>query len=473
MGYLGIVCFRELAMHLAKHRWFQSKAGGIAPSMVAAVMWWLICGPAAPPVMAQAEISSDLVPVVFVPGVTGVGLRHRVTGKAVWGRGNDMLGPHDRGHGTARPLFEGRGGPDLVPDGVILNLRLLGFWRIRVYQPFLDMFESNGYQFGDLEHPRSTDDVFFFSYDWRQDNVDSAALLAEQLEGLRQIRGEENLRVNLICQSNGAHICRYFTKYGALDLAKAEAGERRVEEQLEVDRLILVGSSNGGSIRILRELNRGRRYIPGIGRFWSPETLFSYLSLYQDLPAYTKDLFVDAGGQAMAVDLFAAENWRKFGWSVFQPEVRKLLTGKRSEPWFGTEEERMQFLQNQLDRARRFHKVLEQDVEGFGSTRYYLIMNTHNETSSRAVLFEKDGRWQSAFEDDNWVQRDPVLRTAVITHGDGHATTRSQEWLSAQERGRIAADPIDVEGTHRRIVLQAATHRALLDILGGKLDSAP
>ena len=460
-------------MHLANYRWAHSRLARIAVVAVPLVLWWFGCSPMPPPVVGQVEMAAEPVPVVFVPGVTGVGLRDRATGKSVWGRGNDMLGPYDRGHSTARPLFPERGGPDLLPDGVILNLRLLGIFRVRVYQPFLDLFEANGYQFGDLEDPQPTDDVFFFSYDWRQDNVDSAALLAAQLERLRQIRGEGRLRVNLICQSNGAHVCRYFTKYGALDLEEAEAGRRRVEEKLEVDRLILVGSSNGGSIRILRELNRGRRYVPGIGRFWSPETLFSYLSLYQDLPAYTEELFVDASGQAMAVDLFAAENWQKFGWSVFQPEVRELLAKESRESWFGTEEERLQFLQDQLARAKRFHRVLERDVDDFGSARYYLIMNTHNETSSRAVLFEKDGRWQSAFEDDKWVRRDPALRDAVITEGDGHATARSQEWLSAQERGRIAVDPINVEGTHRRIVLQPATHRALLDILSGKLDSTP
>lgn len=450
-----------------------SKAATAVPVALFVALGWVGCSQSPPLVVEQDRLATQRVPVVFVPGVTGVGLRDRATGRSVWGQGNHLLGPHDRGHRIARPPFSGRGGPDLLPDGVILDLRIFGVVRVRVYQPFLDLFEANGYQFGDLEHPRPTDDFFMLSYDWRQDNVDSAVLLAAQLERLRQVRGQERLRVNLICQSNGAHICRYFARYGAMDLEEAESGMSRKEKNLEVDRLILVGSSNGGSIRILREMNRGRRYIPGIGRFWSPETLFTYLSLFQDLPAYSGDLFVDASGQELAVDLFAAESWQRFGWSVFNPEVREVLAGRNTEPWFGTEEERLLFLQGQLDRATRFHRTLQRDVDDIGPTRYYLIINTHNETSSRAILFEKDGRWQTAFEDDKWVRRNPVLRAAVITDGDGHATARSQEWLSDQERTRIAVEPINVEGTHRRIVLQPATHRALLDILSGELDPEP
>jgi hypothetical protein len=450
------------------------KAAVAVMAVVLAPSWWIGCSQSPPPeVRAPLQAADDRVPVVFVPGVTGVALRDRATGELTWGKGDSVISPHDRGHGTARPLFADRGGPDLVPAGVIRNLRLLGVLRVPVYQPLVDLFEANGYQFGDLEQPGPTENFFMFAYDWRQDNVDSAALLAAQLERLRQVRGQAHLRVNLICQSNGAHICRYFAKFGSLDLQDAESGKAKVEDQLEVDRMILVGSSNGGSIRILREMNRGRKYVRTIGRFWAPETLFTYLSLYQDLPAYTRDLFVDPEGRDLQVDLFAAENWQKYGWSVFNDEIRQRLARKKTAPWFGTEDERFQFLRDQLDRAGRFHRVLKRDVEGFGATRYYLIMNTHNETASKAVLFQQNGRWQTAFEDDRGIGRRPTLRAVVITDGDGHATAGSQKWLSDQETAQIATEPIDVEGTHRRIILQPATHRAILDILNGDFDSHP
>ena len=423
------------------------------------------CSQAHPAVVEQVRWASERVPVVFVPGVTGVSLRDRVTGESAWGRGHDLISPHDRGHGTARPLFPDRGGPDLVSGRVILNLRLFGLIRIRVYQELLDLFERNGYRLGDLERPRPETDFFLFAYDWRQDNVDSAARLAAQLDRLRQVRGQSRLRVNLICQSNGAHICRYFTKYGGVELETAESGEHLPDELVEVEKMVLVGSSNGGSIRILRELNRGRRYVKFVGRFWSPETIFSYLSLYQDLPAYSRDLFVDERGQSLDVDLYSAESWRRYGWSVFDPGIRRELAKPQVRRWFGSEDERFDLLQTLLDRARRFQQVLRRDVAGFGTTRYYLIMNARRQTASRAALIAAEETWLTLFEDDKRVRHHSDLRDAVISMGDGHATLESQRWLSDQESRQLARPPLDVDGSHRRVILQPATHQALLEIL--------
>ena len=241
-------------------------------------------------------------------------------------------------------------------------------------------------------------------------------------------------------------------------MARAPAG-------LTVEKLILVGTSNGGSIRILRELNRGRKYVDVIGRYWAPETLFTFLSLYQDLPVYTTDLFVDENGQPMAVDLFAVESWQRFQWSIYGQETSQRLGRRGLPPWFGTAAERQGFLGRALDRARRFHRLLHRDASDFGATGYYLITNMGNETSSRAVLTQDKGVWRTRFEDDVQVRRNPTLRSYVVMAGDGHATAESQKWLSPQEERRLGQNLLEVEGTHRRIILQKATHQQILKIL--------
>ena len=249
-------------MKLKDRRWRGMRAG-----LAFFIAGWVVgCTQVSPPVVETEVAASVRTPVVFVPGVTGVGLRDTATEEFVWGKGKDLLRPHDRGHGLARSVTASHPGPRIVPGGVILELQLFGLIRFRIYQPLVDLFLANGYRLGDLEHPRSTDDFFLFSYDWRQDNVASAARLADQLETLRRVRGQETMRINLICQSNGAHICRYFTKYGGLSLEDAESGHPRVPASSTVDSLILVGASNGGSIRVLRDLNRGRKYVDVIGR---------------------------------------------------------------------------------------------------------------------------------------------------------------------------------------------------------------
>ena len=97
-------------------------------------------------------------------------------------------------------------------------------------------------------------------------------------------------------------------------------------------KLILVGSSNGGGLRILRELDRGRNYISLIGRRWHPETLFTFPAIYQDLPVYRRDLFLDADGRELEIDLFDAESWRRHGWSVFSRAARRRLAKAEPRP---------------------------------------------------------------------------------------------------------------------------------------------
>lgn len=451
-------------MQLEDHRWKRRRASWTVLFAVVAAG----CSQVPSPVAESAPAMSVKTPVVFVPGVTGVGLRDTGTDKLVWGKGGNLMRPQDRGYGTARSVTPRHPGPRILPDGVILDLRIFGVVRYRIYRSLVDLFLQRGYRLGDLEQPRPADEFFLFSYDWRQDNMASAARLADQLDTLRRARGQETLRVHLVCQSNGAHVCRYFNKFGRLTLEDAESGRPRVRTGVTVDKLILVGTSNGGSIRVLRELNRGRKYVDVVGRFWAPETLFTFMSLYQDLPVYTADLFVDESGQPLAVDLFDVESWKRYQWSIYGRAASRRLAREDLPPWLGTGSEREDYLFRALDRARRFHELLRRDVANFGATRYFLITNMGNDTPSRAVLARQQRGWQTRFADDKQVRRDPTLRSAVVVAGDGHATAASQKWLSPQEAERLGENLLEVAGSHRRAILQEPAQRQILQILAGE-----
>lgn len=425
------------------------------------------CSQVPAPILSADSSDTVRVPVVFVPGVTGVELRDRSTGELVWGRGRNLLGPFDRGYRLARWLPAASAMPRLEPGRAILELRLFGIVRRPVYRSLVDLFEANGYRHGHLEDPRPGDGFFLFAYDWRQDNVTSACRLADQLRRLQRVRGGTRLRVILVCQSNGAHVCRYLTRYGGATLEDAESlGPQRLPG-IEIDKLVLVGASNGGSLRVLRELDRGRRYLWGVGRRWAPETLFTFASLYQDLPVYTEDLFVDEKGASLAVDLFDAASWERFGWSAFGAAARRRLAAEDHREIFGREADRRAFLERSLNRAVRFHRVLHRDNDEPVPTSYYLITNRHNPTPARAVLLPEGTRWRTLFAGDRELRQLPVHTARVESIGDGHATLESQLWLSPQERARLASEPLEVAGEHFEMVLGAATFRHLLEIVAG------
>ena len=148
-------------------------------SLVLAPLAAVACGGRPTPVVGEASAGPERV-LVFVPGITGSTLRDPVTGRVVWGRGRNLIGPKDGGYDLALPIdpaSEAGIGARLEVDGVLEIIRLLGLKR-PIYRPLISLFTTHGYTLGDLDSPRPTDDLFFFAYDSRQDNIASARALA-------------------------------------------------------------------------------------------------------------------------------------------------------------------------------------------------------------------------------------------------------------------------------------------------------
>jgi hypothetical protein len=238
-----------------------------------------------------------------------------------------------------------------------------------------------------------------------------------------------------------------------------------VPSSIEVSKLILIGPSSGGSLRSLRWFNRGRRYVPVIGRKFSPETLSTFVSLYQDLPSYRQDLFVDVAGNDLGVDLYDVSTWQEHGWSFFAPALRRRLERHPRPDLFGSASEREAFVRQTLDEARRLHDLLARDVSGSFSTGFHVVQSVSLDTPARAVLVAEDGQWQTLFTGDRRVDRDPKLRALATTSGDGHATSDSQLWLTPRERAAIVDAPLTVAGQHFEIINHPQTHRYLTEIL--------
>jgi hypothetical protein len=423
--------------------------------------------------------TSPRATLVFVPGVTGSRLEN-AEGRQLWGPGRRLLWPRDRGHEIALPLTA-------IDDGVratdvLEAIRLAGITK-EVYRPLARALEEAGYHRGDWQRPTPEADLYFFAYDWRRDNTTVAMALHELLERIAVTRNQPH--VDLACQSNAARICRYLAKYGGSRLDEAESGAP-VERSYVVDKVVLIGASNGGSLRQLHELDRGRRYLPVLGRYLSPETLFTIRPLFSDLPTYTNDLFVDQSGETVEVDLFDADTWIRYDWTVFSPKIERKLArffARHPDSRFGNRETRVEYLRDRLAIALREQRLLEADAPDFGTPRYYLLANRTAATAHRAVLVErskrqalgKDGaprrgqarrkkRWKTLFADDRRVRRNPRLLALTAGDGDGHATVESQLALSAQERATVAAK-VWIEGGHFEAIVEPATHRALVEIL--------
>ena len=404
-------------------------------------------------------------PVVIVPGLTGSKLRDPASGKLVWGSAGRVFFPRDGGYSLALPLDPAqRERQGFEAFDVVRRLRI-GFVNIDIYGGLIDLLESNGYRLGDLEDPRPEDTLFIFPYDWRYNNVSIAADLIEKLERLRRVRGEPVLRLHVIGQSNAARIARYMMKYSGASLDDAESGSAGPPAGIRVEKLLLIGTANGGSTNGFRNMLQGRSYVPVVGRKFTPEVAFSFESAFETLPAYRDDLFFDENGQALNVDLFDAANWERYGWSIYARRTAKRLRKPGRVDLFGTPEQRRDHLERCLQRARRLHALLVSDVPGFPETRYYMVQNAYRETPDRVMLVQDAaGEWNTLFFPHRRVSR-PRFFSLASTPGDGHAAVLSQQWLSPQERAALVAEPLYVPVYHRTIIHHPTTHRAILQYL--------
>ncbi len=417
-------------------------------------------------------ISDARTVVVFVPGMTGTSLRER-DGRVVWGDGRSLLFPRDSGYATALSFLD-PARDALEPAEVLRELRLFRRWPI--YGPFLDALEAHGHRIGDLRSPNSDASFFPFAFDWRQDAVRSARELLGQLDDLRRARGGAGLEVVLVCQSTGGHICRYLAKYGGASLEEAEADRAGPPPWLEVRQMILIGSANGGSLRALRAIHRGRRYIPTlrIGRRFAPETLLSYRGLVQDLPSYRdgEDNFLDPEGNPISVDVFDPATWNKYGWSIHSREARERLAEGRRVDLFGTAEQRDDYLRRVLSDTRRFQELLRRNAQGFGAPRIHLIHDVSLDTPDRGVLIPPEAigtDWTTLFTGDPELDRHPVAREKAVALGDGHSTLTSLLWLSPQELSALVGDPFHVHGGHFDLIYNPVAMSWIID----RLDEPP
>jgi len=404
-------------------------------------------------------------PVVIVPGFSGSMLRDPADGKIVWGTARSLFGPRDGGYSLALPLDPA----ERVRQGyeafdVVRGMRI-GFVNVDIYGDLIEVLEANGYRLGDLENPAADDTLFVFPYDWRYNNISAAADLTERLLHLQRVRGEPTLRLHVICHSNASRIARYVMKYGSASLDDAEAGRARPPAGIHVEKLLLVGTANGGATNGFRNMLEGRSYAPVVGRKITPEVVFSYEAAFETLPAYRDKLFLDENGAELDVDLFDATDWERYGWSIYAPRVEKRLLKRGRTDLFGEPGQRREHLARSLDRARRLHAVLLRDVPGFPETRYYMVQNAYRETPDR-ILLRRDGKgqWETLFFPQRPLRRGRLFSLAS-SPGDGHATVLSQQWLSPQEREALVAEPLYVPAYHRTIVHHPTTHRAILDYL--------
>ncbi len=302
---------------------------------------------------ADSTMVTDQPPVIFIHGVLGSKLRDRNTGEEGWF------------HSPWKLLFDEFSHLAFEIDGESLDVKPN---RYEAYELAGDIIGKDFYgniirtlaEYGRFKLAVPGQKInpadkhyYVFLYDWRQDNVRSAAQLADLVDQIREDYGNPDLKVDLIAHSMGGLIARYFIRYGRVDVTDGNEFPVNLYGGERVRRVILLGTPSLGSVEMLNAFIDGIEL--GFKRI-NTETLVTMPSLYQLLPHPLNNWIVTATGKPLDRDLFDADTWRRFQWAIFDPVVRQRVLKRFENAAQGEAylEKLEKFFARYIERARRF-----------------------------------------------------------------------------------------------------------------------
>ena len=328
-------------------------------------------------------------PVIVIHGALGGRLSYRESGIEAWPGDLDKLffSDYERLELEIDPITLKPIESDLQPSGIAEVIGGVDF-----YGRILTVLEdAAGYKASSpgVANAGLERRYYTFSYDWRMDIVHSARRLDAFIEQIRADYGNPDLEVDIIAHSLGGLITRYYVRYGTADVLEGsgilvtQAGAQKIR------RVALLGTPNLGSAGALRTLMRGYRIIFGT---IPTEVVATFPSTYQVLPHAIIDWFVNASGQPLERDPFDYNFWRRFNFSVFDPEIEQRIYDRYEDPVEAEEHLQLlrRFFRKSLDRARRFSWSLTVPVEE-PKVRYVVFGGSCDATPARIVVEEING----------------------------------------------------------------------------------
>ncbi|MEM9418702.1 MAG: hypothetical protein AAGA25_06535 [Planctomycetota bacterium] len=382
----------------------------------------------------------DRNPVIVIPGILGSKLTHPPTGTRVWGAFERSAADPGTAEGArliALPMEIGKPlrelTDDVEPDGSLDTVRLSLFGlpiELQAYAQILGTLGVGGYiddqlaEAGAIDYGTDHYSCFQFDYDWRRDNVENAHKLLEFIQTNRKVvqrnlaedyGGEPDdydVKFDIVAHSMGGLLTRYMLRYGDADLPEDGSTPEVTWAGAEhVDRVVLVGTPNAGSISALVQLIEGTKFSP-LHSGYSAAVLGTMPSIYQLLPRTRHERAVLEHNQsqlkanytqsadrgplpaghtpqsAYAPDLLSFDDWKQYQWGLSSPgqakELEKLL------PHVDDPQERSQIaedhLKKSLARAKQFHASLDQPAPLPDSISLSLYAGDGVETADVATI---------------------------------------------------------------------------------------
>jgi len=397
-------------------------------------------------------------PIIIIPGILGSQLINKRTGERVWPRGSRSK--DDDLELPVSPNIK-ENSDDLIATDILYTAKVaLLLPEIEVYHELLMVLENNaGYKRASIDNPPpdgDRDTYYVFYYDWRRDNVETAQLLGQKIRAIKERLGRPGLKFSIVAHSMGGLIARYYAMYGARDVLDEPAPVADWSGARDINKLIMVGTPNEGSMEALKTLVEGYSITGGdrrrfaIAKKLEADTAFTLPSVYQLLPNSNIAQFYDDNLRPLALDLYDVSTWRDNRWTIFnknyQQKIAKRMRKQHGEDWERHYDDffagRASFLKAALARAQQFHRALSNPSAQQPIDARLFIFGGDCEPTLRAPIISRDQtgvrtyfRSKSVPVKDGKLTR-KAFQEAMFEPGDGRVTRRSLlAWRPGENRG--------------------------------------
>lgn len=411
----------------------------------------------------QAALDEIRNPVVVIHGILGARLADRETRRTVWGAfTNDAYDPNTRegARALSLPLDPLRPASAYMPEkerfyasgplGALDVGFLFAVFSVKIYKNILGTLGIAGYTDPvsvDPLSPRYADDhftCFTYWYDWRRDNVQNAIEFGRWLKRTRKdIHRRATIKINelrakvarendpharryadeleawlkrgykfdIVAHSMGGLVARYYLRYGAADLPEDGSVPKVTWGGCEdIDKLIVVGTPNLGSIDALRNLIEGFQPAVVLPHFHQA-VLGTMPSIYQLMPRQRHRVVLDGNGRPSDMDVFDPDVWDANNWGLLDESSDRFLVWLLPElkERRARQAKAKSYLTWCLERARQFHAALDKKPETDCPRNVYLFAGDAERTLTRTMLERRGDRLLPTFANDD----------AIHSPGDG------------------------------------------------------
>ncbi len=348
-------------------------------------------------------------PIIVIPGMLGSKLVDPDSKHVAWGAFRIAALKKFRGEdahlvalpmGFREPLSELR--DNKIASGILddFEIRILGIpVEVHAYRDILSTMGVAGYRsetvasLGAVDYGKDHFTCFEFHYDWRRDCTENAANLHEFIREKTAYVQEERqkrfgtaaapVRFDIVAHSMGGLIARYYLRYGNQSLPEGgELPELTWEGARHVEKLIVVGTPNAGSLMAMENLINGVQYSRWFPRY-EPAVLGTMPSVYQLMPRPRHGSVVDSA-TGKPINLYDWNVWKKYGWGLMNPkqhDTLKLLLPSNSAV------QRQQIAEDHLMKslwqARQFHHAIDLAARPPEGTSISLVAGDSKMTDSR------------------------------------------------------------------------------------------